>query len=125
MRLTYASQIRALASRKSVKRLRIRKNVEKGLTQQPSTISPEERDEVEQASLHEFESAAHENKESSVKNAETKKDYVTIASRGTVLQACTTTSGLISALGFLIRQVCLSSIRTNLCFACFVSDSIC
>lgn len=34
---------------------------------------------------------------------------VNIPSRGTVLQACTVTSGLIAALGILIRQVGFSS----------------
>lgn len=94
-------QIRAFASQKSVKNFRRQRDAQKDLTPQLIKSPSDEEDGLAPGDIVE-----DSNKESSVENLEVQKS-VNIPSRGAVLQACTVTSGLIAALGIVIRQVCL------------------
>ncbi|XP_058192736.1 uncharacterized protein LOC131309992 [Rhododendron vialii] len=91
--------IRAFASKKSVKNFRRQREAQKDLTPQLNRSPSDEKDGLAPGDIVE-----ESNKESSVENLDVQKS-VNIPSRGAVLQACTVTSGLIAALGIVIRQV--------------------
>lgn len=82
-----ASSPRAFASRNSVKKLRREKQASERVADKGTSS----------------EYVQNDNKEEPGDNSAAEK-VVNIPSRGTVLQACTVTSGLIAALGILIRQ---------------------
>lgn len=84
---------RAFASRNSVKKLRRNRQPPEIVADIPPTKDDYVQDENSASS---FENSVDQN--STIK-----------PSRSTVLQACTITSGLIAALGIILRQVCLLS----------------
>ena len=91
---------RAFASQNSVKKLRRNR-------QPPEIVAdiPPTKDDYVQ----------DENSASSFENSVDQNSTIN-PSRSTVLQACTITSGLIAALGIILRQVCLLSCITTLAF---------
>ncbi|KAH7856845.1 hypothetical protein Vadar_006134 [Vaccinium darrowii] len=92
--------IRAFASQKSVKNFRKQREAQKNLTSQLNRSSLDESDRLAPG----VDNVEDINNESSVENLDGQKS-VNMPSRGAVLQACTVTSGLIAALGIVIRQV--------------------
>ena len=100
-------KIKAFASRKtrnSVKKLRKDQQARKNLTFQTNKIIPDEDDGLDNVFSSEDDSVRDDSKVSPIDNLAS-PDSMPIPSRGTVLQACTVTSGLIAALGIIIRQV--------------------
>lgn len=96
--------IRAFAKQRSVKKLRRQKEAQKNLTPPLNRNSSDEYDALADESPPGVDDVQESNKESSFVNLDA-KNSITIPSRSTVLQACTVTSGLIAALGVIIRQV--------------------
>ncbi|RVW47778.1 hypothetical protein CK203_091752 [Vitis vinifera] len=97
-------KIRAFASRNSVKKLRKDRQARKNLTLQTNKIAPNEGNGLEDRFPSEDDSVPDNKKVSPIDNLAA-QGSITIPSRGAVLQACTVTSGLIAALGIIIRQV--------------------
>lgn len=93
-------QRRVFASQKSVKNFRKQREAQKNLTSQLNRSSLDESDRLAPG----VDNVEDINNESSVENLDGQKS-VNMPSRGAVLQACTVTSGLIAALGIVIRQV--------------------
>ncbi|XP_028117001.1 uncharacterized protein LOC114314743 isoform X3 [Camellia sinensis] len=89
---------------RSVKKLRRQKEAQKNLTPPLNRNSSDEYDALADESPPGVDDVQESNKESSFVNLDA-KNSITIPSRSTVLQACTVTSGLIAALGVIIRQV--------------------
>ncbi|KAK2972197.1 hypothetical protein RJ640_030742, partial [Escallonia rubra] len=85
---------RAFASRNSIKKLRRQGEPRKNVSPGPNKVDDPSGDE----------GAQDEDKMSSFDNLDSQKSTI-IPSRSSVLKACTVTSGLIAALGVLIRQV--------------------
>lgn len=96
-------KVKAFASRNSVNKLRKDRQAHKILTFQTSKIVSAEDDGLKDSFSSEDDSVT-DNKLSPIDNLAA-SDSITIPSRGTVLQACSITSGLIAALGIIIRQV--------------------
>lgn len=96
-------KVKAFASRNSVNKLRKDRQARKILTFQTSKIVSDEDDGLKDSFSSEDDSVT-DNKLSPIDNLAA-PDSITIPSRGTVLQACSVTSGLIAALGIIIRQV--------------------
>ncbi|XP_059657776.1 uncharacterized protein LOC132304216 isoform X2 [Cornus florida] len=92
----FGAKVRAFASRNSVKKLKRRSEARKNANPPPNRL--------EGGSPSGDDYAQDDNKMSSVENLDGQSS-ITIPSRSAVLQACTVTSGLITALGVTIRQV--------------------
>lgn len=86
-----------------MKKLRKDRQARKNLTLQTNKIAPNEDNGLEDRFPSEDDSVP-DNKVSPIDNLAA-QGSITIPSRGAVLQACTVTSGLIAALGIIIRQV--------------------
>ncbi|XP_040968004.1 uncharacterized protein [Gossypium hirsutum] len=95
---------RAFASRKPMKKSRREGRPSKSFTLQTKETLPEDINGL--ADMHPS-NDGNTNNGKSVDS--TPPDIISIPSRSNVLQACTITSGLIAALGLIIRQVCFST----------------
>ncbi|XAR64456.1 hypothetical protein NMG60_11024810 [Bertholletia excelsa] len=97
--------VRAFAKQKLARQLRRQSKVEKDLTPEIDLSSLDKNDRrVADLSPQGDENFEGFNKGSAFEKLDL-KDSITISSRSAVLQACTVTSGLIAALGVIIRQV--------------------
>ncbi|KAF8408363.1 hypothetical protein HHK36_007512 [Tetracentron sinense] len=104
LRTRFGADIKAFASRNSVKKLKRVGEARKSRTLQTNK-SPSDQDNGLEDGASSGDDFIHNNREmSSVDNMDT-KNSINIPSRSAVLQACTVTSGLIAALGLVIRQV--------------------
>ncbi|KAK9276555.1 hypothetical protein L1049_006089 [Liquidambar formosana] len=100
----YGANIRTFASQNSVKKLRRGRKGNRVVTPQTNKNLSNEYEGVADSSPSEDDYIQDNKKASSIDNSVV-QNSITIPSRSTVLQACTFTSGLLAALGILIRQV--------------------
>ncbi|KAA8533250.1 hypothetical protein F0562_033217 [Nyssa sinensis] len=100
----FGAKIRAFASRNSVKKPRRQREAQNNVIIQSNKNQSNEYDGQADRSPSGDESVQDNSKMSSFDNLDAQKS-ITIPSRSAVLQACTATSGLIAALGVIIRQV--------------------
>lgn len=100
----YRANIRTFASQNSVKKLRRGRKASRVVTPQTNKNLSIEYEGVADSSPSEDDDIQDNKKASSIDNSVV-QNSITIPSRRTVLQACTFTSGLLAALGILIRQV--------------------
>uniref|UniRef100_A0A5B7BB38 CAAX prenyl protease 2/Lysostaphin resistance protein A-like domain-containing protein n=1 Tax=Davidia involucrata TaxID=16924 RepID=A0A5B7BB38_DAVIN len=100
----FGANIRAFASRNSVKKLRRQGEERNNVTTQPNKSRSNEYDGMTERSPSGDDYVQDNSKMSSFDNLDGQKS-IAIPSRSSVLQACTVTSSLIAALGVTIRQV--------------------
>lgn len=100
---------RVFASNKSVKKLRRQREAHKNAISRPNKHASDEFERADNSPSGDA-SVQDNNKTSTLDNLDS-LNSTSIPSRISVLQACTVTSGLIAALGVIIRQVNLVLLR--------------